>query len=140
MSRKKRQTVKSEAKVEPAKPAHPAEARAAKTRGGAARARGSHALDNWLFGLALAGIALTLYLTFSAWFGEHPAFCGAGSQCDLVQQSRWSHLLGVPIAFWGCLTYALLAYLTWRLRTRPSSWQAAETAPLGRVEGNHACA
>ncbi len=95
-----------------------------KTRGTAQRERGPHPLDNWLFGLALAGVALTLYLTFSAWFGEQPAFCGADSQCGLVQQSRWSSLLGVPIALWGLLTYALLARLTWRLRTRPSTWRA----------------
>jgi len=90
-------------------------------------ADGSHArpLDKWLFGLALAGIALTSYLTFAAWFGEEPAFCRAGSQCDLVQHSRWSTLLRVPIAFWGLLTYALLARLVWRLRSRPSSWRAA---------------
>jgi uncharacterized membrane protein/Zn ribbon nucleic-acid-binding protein len=36
-------------------------------------------------------------------------------------------LLGMPIAFWGLLTYALLARLVWRLRSRPSSWQAALT-------------
>ncbi|MBE0616026.1 MAG: vitamin K epoxide reductase family protein [Burkholderiales bacterium] len=125
MSRKKRRSVKSESVVEAPASEHRAEAQPAKTRGGSIRARGKHPLDNWLFGLALVGIALTLYLTFSAWLGAKPAFCGADSQCDLVQQSRWSHLLGVPIALWGCLTYALLAYLTWRLRTRPSAWQAA---------------
>lgn len=99
------------------------EARAAQPRGTAARGR--HALDNWLFALALAGIALTAYLTLSAWFGAQPAFCGADSDCDLVQQSRWSRLLGVPIALWGLLTYAVLAHLTWRLRTRPSTWRSA---------------
>jgi uncharacterized membrane protein len=94
---------------------------------GVARGRGSHPLDNWLLGLVLAGIALTSYLTFIAWFGEHPAYCGEGSECDLVQQSRWSTLLGVPIALWGLLTYALLARPVWRLRARPSSWRAALT-------------
>lgn len=101
------------------------EARAEQPRGTAPRERGRHPLDNWLFALALAGIALTAYLTFSAWFGEQPAFCGADSDCGLVQQSRWSRLLGVPIALWGLLTYALLARLTWRLRTRPSAWRTA---------------
>ena len=97
----------------------------AEARRGAAGNRSSHPLDNWLFGLALAGIALTSYLTFTAWFGEKPAFCGAGSDCDLVQQSRWSTLFGVPIALWGLLTYALLARLVWRLRSRPSTWRVA---------------
>ncbi len=106
---------------------HGADARAAEGRVKVARGRGPHPLDNWLFGLALAGIALTSYLTFTAWFGEPPAYCGADSECGLVQQSRWSTLLGVPIAFWGLLTYALLARLVWRLRTRPSSWRLALT-------------
>jgi uncharacterized membrane protein len=73
----------------------------------------------------VAGIGLTAYLTFVAWFGEHPAFCGAGSECDIVQQSRWSSFLGAPMAFWGLLTYALLARQLWRLRTRPSAWRTA---------------
>jgi len=96
-------------------------------RAGPAHGRAPQPLDNWLLGLALAGIALTSYLSLVAWFGAHPAFCGADSDCDLVQQSRWSTLLGVPIAFWGLLTYALLARLLWRLRSRPGSWRLALT-------------
>ncbi len=99
----------------------------AESQAGVNRGRGLHPLDHWLLGLTLAGIALTSYLTFVAWFGEHPAYCGVDSECGLVQQSRWSTLLGVPIAFWGLMTYALLARLVWRLRTRPSSWGAALT-------------
>lgn len=102
-----------------------AEAPAAEGRAGPARA--AHRLDNWLLGLALAGIALTAYLTFIAWFGQRAAFCGADSECELVQQSRWATLLGVPIALWGLLTYALLARLLWRLRTRPGAWRMALT-------------
>lgn len=89
--------------------------------------RPPHPLDNWLLGLAVAGIALTAYLVLLAWFGAQPAFCGADSDCDLVQQSRWATLLGMPIAFWGLLTYALLARLVWRLRARPSAWRMALT-------------
>lgn len=124
MSRKSRRsgTRESGDKVKAPKP-H-TESRVAET---SSRVRGRHPLDNWLFGLVLAGTALTAYLTFTAWFGELPAFCGAASDCDLVQQSRWSTLLGTPIALWGLLTYALLAHLTWRLRTRPSSWRTALT-------------
>lgn len=94
-------------------------------RSGPAQGRGPRALDHALLGLAIAGIALTAYLTLVAWFGARPAFCGAESDCDLVQQSRWATLLGMPIAFWGLLTYALLARLVWRLRTRPSAWRMA---------------
>ena len=81
-------------------------------------------LDNWILALAGLGVLLTGYLTLVAWFGEHPAYCGADSECDLVQSSRWSTLLGMPVALWGLLTYALLAGLAWRLRSRPSAWRA----------------
>ena len=81
-------------------------------------------LDNWILGLAGLGVLLTGYLTLVAWLGEHPAYCGADSECDLVQSSRWSTLFGMPIALWGLATYALLAGLAWRLRSRPSTWRA----------------
>ncbi len=86
--------------------------------------RGKHPLDNWILGLAAAGVLLTGYLTLTAWFGEHPAWCGAESECDIVQSSRWSTLLGLPMALWGLLTYAILAGLAWRLRSRPPAWAA----------------
>lgn len=81
-------------------------------------------LDNWLLGLAGLGVLLTGYLTLVAWFGEHPAYCGVDSECDIVQSSRWSTLFGLPMAFWGLLTYAILAGLAWRLRSRSSAWSA----------------
>ncbi len=92
--------------------------------GSGAPAHAKHSLDNWLLGLAGLGVLLTGYLTLVAWFGEHPAWCGADSGCDVVQSSRWSTLLGLPMALWGLLTYAILAGLAWRLRSRPSAWGA----------------
>jgi uncharacterized membrane protein len=91
----------------------------------AAAPRARHVLDLPLLLLAAAGIVLTAYLTLNVWFGARPAFCSADSGCDLVQASRWSTLLGMPMALWGLLTYALLARALWRLRTRPSSWRLA---------------
>ena len=82
------------------------------------------ALDNWLLGLAGLGVLLTGYLTLAAWLGEHPAYCGAESECDLVQSSRWSTLFGMPMALWGLLTYLLLVVGVWRLRSGASAWRA----------------
>jgi uncharacterized membrane protein len=79
-------------------------------------------LDKVLLALCGAGIVLTGYLTYTAWFGEHPRFCSEGSDCELVQSSRWSTLLGVPMAFWGLLTYAVLARLVWRRHAKASLW------------------
>ena len=125
MSKKRRRSGRQGSGETPPEAARRGEAWAGEPRGEAKRGRGPHPIDNWLLGLALIGIGLTAYLTGIAWFGEKPAFCGAGSECDIVQQSRWSTFLGAPMAFWGLLTYALLARQLWRLRTRPSAWRTA---------------
>ena len=83
------------------------------------------AIDNLLLVLCVAGTLLTAYLSYVAWFGEHALYCSEGSSCDLVQSSRWSWLLGLPMAFWGLLTYLLLAALCWRRRTKGSAWGPA---------------
>ena len=79
-------------------------------------------LTLFLLALTVVGIALTTYLSYAALFGEHPAFCGEGSGCDLVQSSRWATFLGMPMATWGLFTYLALATLAWRTRTKPRSW------------------
>lgn len=80
------------------------------------------ALDMSLLFLAGIGVLLTAYLTYVAWFEAHPAFCSEGSGCDLVQASRWATFLGMPMAFWGLLTYVMLAWLIWRAKRKPASW------------------
>jgi uncharacterized membrane protein len=65
---------------------------------------------NWiLFALAVIGMGLTAYLTYSAWKGETVAFCAAGSACDVVLSSQWSTLFGLPTSLWGFFAYASLA-------------------------------
>ncbi len=66
-----------------------------------------------LFTLAAIGMALSGYLTFTAWQGRLVAFCTAGAGCDIVLNSRWSTLFGMPTSFWGFLTYSLLAAVAW---------------------------
>lgn len=78
-------------------------------------------LDIALLVLVGVGILLTSYLTYVAWFEDHPAFCAEGSGCDLVQASRWSTLLGIPMAFYGWLTYIVLANMIWNSRSKSSS-------------------
>jgi uncharacterized membrane protein len=78
-----------------------------------------------LLTLAFAGLALTAYITATRWFGTIPLACSEGSDCDLVQSSRWSTLLGLPISFWGFLTYGVLFRTIWRMRKRRLSWRFA---------------
>ncbi len=65
--------------------------------------------DWLLLGLALIGMALSAYLTVTAWRGRAVAGCAAGSACDAVLASHWSQLFGLPTSFWGFLAYASLA-------------------------------
>jgi uncharacterized membrane protein/glutaredoxin len=80
---------------------------------------------NWpLFVLALFGMALSGYLTFSAWQGKQVAFCTEGAGCDVVLNSQWATLFGVPTSFWGFLTYALLAAVAWN-KNAADQWRWA---------------
>lgn len=73
--------------------------------------------------VALAGMLVTATLSYLAWSMNPLPYCSAGSGCDLVQSSRWSTLLGVPLSVWGFGTYtalwvvALLSARPWRLLT-----------------------
>lgn len=79
------------------------------------------ALNLLILTLAGAGILLTTYLTYSASFEVHPAFCSEGSGCDIVQSSRWATFLGMPMALWGLFTYVVIAGLAWSGRNTPGS-------------------
>ena len=80
---------------------------------------------NWpLFVLAVLGMVLSGYLTLTAWQGKLVAFCTEGAGCDVVLNSRWSTLFGMPTSFWGFLTYALLAAVAWN-RDAVNQWRWA---------------
>lgn len=69
--------------------------------------------------LAIVGMLLTAYLTVVAWTRADVAFCTEGSGCDVIQQSEWSTLLGLPMALWGFGVYALIAFVAAYRRTTP---------------------
>ncbi|MGR8949036.1 MAG: vitamin K epoxide reductase family protein [Gammaproteobacteria bacterium] len=73
--------------------------------------------------LALVGCVLTLGLTWVKLNQASLPYCDAGSGCDVVQNSRWSMLFGLPIAFWGFLTYLFLTLAAWRSATHAKSWR-----------------
>ena len=85
---------------------------------------------NWpLLGLALIGMTLTAYLTFTAWQEKLVAGCIVGSACETVLSSRWSTLFGMPTSFWGFFTYALLAVIAWNKRS-DGQWKFAWVVSL----------
>lgn len=73
--------------------------------------------------LAGVGLLITGYLTGVAMSDAGPAFCGEGSGCDIVQSSRWSTLLGLPIALWGFALYLVIAATAWSMPPRLKRWR-----------------
>lgn len=88
-------------------------------------------LPNWpVLVLALAGFVLAAFLSVTAWSQAQLPYCEAGSACDVVQGSRWAWLLGAPIAFWGMLTYGLLAWIAARVKHSETHWKSLFTVSL----------
>jgi len=57
--------------------------------------------------LALLGFFVALYLWLHQIGVGGELKCGTGG-CDTVQASRWSHQLGIPVAFYGVAGYAVI--------------------------------
>ena len=88
------------------------------------------ASPNWpVLALAVVGLVLAGYLTGTTWSGEKAAFCEAGADCDIVLQSRWSTLLGLPTSLWGLLVYAVLAGAAF-IKRRSRRWKVLVTVSL----------
>lgn len=58
--------------------------------------------------LAVAGLLISAYLTWSHLRGVAPVCVGGSSGCETVQTSRYSEILGIPVAALGLLAYAAL--------------------------------
>ncbi|NDY96544.1 vitamin K epoxide reductase family protein [Wenzhouxiangella limi] len=76
-----------------------------------------------LVGLAAGGMLVTGYLTLARSMSASPLLCGEGSSCELVQQSHWSVLLGLPVSLWGFGLYALIALIAGLGRPRLKRWR-----------------
>ncbi|MDT8409620.1 MAG: vitamin K epoxide reductase family protein [Wenzhouxiangellaceae bacterium] len=73
--------------------------------------------------LAGIGMLITGYLAVTAFGSSAPLFCGPESGCDVVQNSRYSTLLGLPVSLWGFGLYALIAWSAATLPARLKRWQ-----------------
>lgn len=76
-----------------------------------------------LLGLAAAGSLLTGYLLFTHWTSTALPYCGQGSSCDIVQSSKWSTLLGMPLALWGFGVYLAVGWSAGRGRKPVRQWK-----------------
>jgi len=75
------------------------------------------------------GAALTGYMAWTALGGGSVRGCGIGSSCDIVLNSNWSKLFGLPTALWGFFAYAALGYTAFEKRV-DRHWQYAWTLSL----------
>lgn len=60
--------------------------------------------------LAVAGFAISAYLTWVHLRGIAPVCVGGSGGCEAVQASRYSEILGVPVALLGVLAYGWLLF------------------------------
>jgi uncharacterized membrane protein len=80
--------------------------------------------DYLVVGLAAAGFAIAVYLSWLKWSGGNATFCLSGSGCDVVQASRYGTLLGLPTALWGALLYVAIGALA-AIRLTATRWDWA---------------
>ncbi|MEA5445508.1 vitamin K epoxide reductase family protein [Gammaproteobacteria bacterium AB-CW1] len=76
-----------------------------------------------ILGLAAFGMLITGWLTVIASTTGDMPLCAAGSGCDIILGSRWSTLFGVPVALFGFLAYALIAFVSFEMRPSVKRWR-----------------
>ena len=79
-------------------------------------------LRGGIVALALLGLCLSLYLTWTTWNSSSVAGCGGDGlvDCEHVLASRWSKWLGLPVSLLGTLVYlGILVSGALTTRSRP---------------------
>lgn len=67
--------------------------------------KGRSAPRTVLLVLAVLGLLISAYLTWTHFAGLAPICTGGGEGCETVQSSRYAVLLGVPVALLGLIAY-----------------------------------
>ena len=78
--------------------------------------------------LALIGVFIATYMLFYSLGLVGTVVCGTSGGCEVVQNSRYAHFLGLPVAAWGLVGYFLmflLALIGAQPRFRGERWVAA---------------
>ena len=70
--------------------------------------RGALGLRAVLAVLAVAGSLISAYLTWAHLSGAAPVCVGGSGGCETVQTSRYSEIVGVPVAALGLVAYAAM--------------------------------
>ena len=71
--------------------------------------------------LAVIGVGISLYLFYSK-MSKSSILCTPGSECDAVNASSYSMLLGIPVSAIGAVGYlAILALALWAIFARDNA-------------------
>ncbi|OGC45292.1 prolipoprotein diacylglyceryl transferase [candidate division WWE3 bacterium RBG_19FT_COMBO_34_6] len=62
---------------------------------------------NILLGLSILGIAISSYLAYAK-ISSNSLYCLTSEGCDIVQNSPYSTILGIPLGVWGMAYYFIL--------------------------------
>jgi uncharacterized membrane protein/glutaredoxin len=109
-------------------------AKKSKTRRAKAETFTVRPTPNWpLLALSVVGMVLTAYLSWAALTESAVQGCTVGGGCDVVLNSRWATLLGLPTSLWGFAGYAALAALAFFVRRADTQWSWAFTIALCAV-------
>ena len=65
-----------------------------------------------LLALAVLGVLISAYLTWTHFAGLTPVCTGSGEGCQTVQSSRYASVLGIPVALLGLIAYGGLIFST----------------------------
>jgi uncharacterized membrane protein len=84
---------------------------------------------------AAAGVGISLYLFYTK-ISRSSILCTPGSECDAVNASSYSMLLGIPVSAIGAVGYAaILALALWALFARDNTPTWLSNARLALASG-----
>jgi len=72
--------------------------------------------------LALAGLIISAYLSVKILGGSDLNYCITGKECDLVNNSIYSKIFGIPVSVIGLLGYVLILAVSFYSFTKRKKW------------------
>lgn len=72
--------------------------------------------------LSLMGILISVYLTYNYFNTDDVAFCITGEDCEIVKESKYSSILGIPVSVIGIAGYLSILLTTLSSMTKRRKW------------------
>ena len=72
--------------------------------------------------IALIGLLISAYLSFTALSGGGINYCITGTECDVVNSSVYSQILGIPVSIIGLIGYLLILVVSFLSVAKRKKW------------------